>query len=365
MKTQPFCRLRLARPSLLTLCACTCTAATLSLALRASAITLKPRYCYEATDSESGAGSSAPRSIKIQVIENDPDSAKEVAWLGISTEEATDVLSAQLGLQPGDGLIVSFVQPDSPAAKAGLQKNDVLVEMGDQLLLHPHQFRKLVRRQKQGDKINLTLFRSGKKLSVAATLAKTTERAGNLEDAAHEFQVQVKDPKPSPSDAARENVNRWRNSNPYAGLVKQVVDVEVQRGVEEARDALNQALVRNHSFAMALGPEAAQVQEWTRGNVNVGQRTTITLKKNDKSARTIVKAEETGTFIIVAGPTKHLTVIDKDGKMLFDGDIETEAQQEKVPRDLWRKAEPILEELNATPEHETRPKANSTESEKH
>jgi len=358
MKTPPFNRICFTRRSLLPLCACICTAAIFSMAHRAAGITLKPPACYEAADSGSGP-SSSPRSIKIQVVENDPDSSKEVAWLGVSTEETSDALSAQLGLQPGDGLIVAFVQPESPAAKAGLQKNDVLFEMGDQLLLHPGQFRKLVRRQKEGDKIKLTIFRSGKKLSVSATLAKTTEHVGNLEDVAHEFQVQVREPKPS--DASRDNANYWRDSRPYAGLIKQVVDVEVQRGVEEARDALNQALLRNHSFAMALGPEAAQVQEWTRGNINLGQRTTITLKKNAKSARTIVKADETGTYIIIAGPTKHLTVHDKDGKLLFDGDIETRADQEKVPSELWRRAEIMLEELGPPTDDDTKPKVDSTE----
>ena len=361
MKARPFHR-RPGRQCLLTVCACTCAAGTFALAPSATAITtLKRPYCYEGADSEAG-GASMPKSIKIQVIENDPDRSKEVAWLGVSTEEATDVLSAQLGLEPGDGLVVAFVQPDSPAARAGLQKNDVLVEMGDQLLLHPGQFRKLVRRQKEGDKIKLTLFRSGKKLSLSATLAKTTHRAGNLEDVAHEFQVQLRDPKQS--DTARQNINQWREASPYAGLVKQVAAVEVQRGVQEARDALSQALLRNHSFALALGPEAEQVRELTRGNVNLGQRTTITLKKNDKSARTIVKAEETGTYVIVASPTRHLMVTDNDGKLLFDGDIETEAQQEKVPAEIWRKAQAMLEELGAPPEDDTRPKASPTDAEK-
>src|SRR5215469_9238171 len=142
-----------------------CAAIALTLAIvffgltqRSTALSIK-RPCLAEADAgtASGDGSSTTRRMKIQVVEPDAEK-KEVAWLGVSTEEAPDVLSAQLGLSPGDGLVILFVQPESPASKAGLQKNDLLVEFGDQLLVHPEQFRKLVRRQKEGDKIKLTLY---------------------------------------------------------------------------------------------------------------------------------------------------------------------------------------------------------------
>jgi len=103
----------------------------------------------DASGGSSGGVSSTASPLKIQIVEPDIET-KEVAWLGVSTEEAPDAVSSQLGLSPGDGLVVLFVQSDSPAAKAGLQKNDLLVELGDQLLVHPGQFRKLIRRQKGG-----------------------------------------------------------------------------------------------------------------------------------------------------------------------------------------------------------------------
>jgi len=317
-------------------------------------------------------GSSGPRTLKIQVEAEHDKTPKEVAWLGVSTEETSDALAAQLGLQPGDGLLVAFVQPDSPAARAGLQKNDVLVEMGDQLLVHPSQFRKLVRRQKEGDKINLTLFRSGKKQSVSATLTKTTERASNPEE--HEFQVQLSDPRVS--EAIREHLKalsretsgvgpgeRAISAPPYGSLVKQV-NMEVQLGMEQARTAINEALVRNRSFAQALGPNAMELEELTRGNLHAGGKTTVTVKKNAKSIKTIVKAEETGTFVIVANPKKHLTVHDTDGKLLFDGEIETPEQQQKVPAELWSKAQEMLEEIGPGTDDETIPKARSAEPQK-
>ena len=82
-----------------------------------------------------------------------PDSG----W-GFPIEEGSEALASQLGLAPGAGLVVTYVAPDSPAAKAGLEKNDVLVELEGQLLVHPAQLRKLVQARKEGDTIELVVL---------------------------------------------------------------------------------------------------------------------------------------------------------------------------------------------------------------
>src|SRR5262245_6332485 len=97
----------------------------------------------------------APRPvIRIESIE--PVGGKEaqgdVTWLGVYAEEVSEALSSQLGLSSGEGLLVTYVAADSPASKAGLQKNDVLVGLRDQLLVHPSQLIKLIRAQKEDRK---------------------------------------------------------------------------------------------------------------------------------------------------------------------------------------------------------------------
>src|SRR3954464_6562437 len=47
---------------------------------------------------------------------------KTIPWRGVSTSEASEALSAQLDLSPGVGVLVTYVAPDSPAAKSGLRK---------------------------------------------------------------------------------------------------------------------------------------------------------------------------------------------------------------------------------------------------
>ena len=86
------------------------------------------------------AGTTGTNPIVIERFETDAageplGSRKEVAWLGLATDEATEALAAQLKLSPGVGLVVNYVDPQGPAAKAGLEKNDVLVRFeNDQML---------------------------------------------------------------------------------------------------------------------------------------------------------------------------------------------------------------------------------------
>jgi PDZ domain len=298
-------------------------------------------------------GSSPGQTIKIEAIENGAAKkpAKEVAWLGISTDEACDVLASQLGLKSGEGLVVIYVEPNSPAAKAGLQKYDVLVGMGDQLLVHPLQLRKLVRRQNIGDSIKLEYYRAGKKQSATATLSKTMERTEVSEEMLHGL-----DPK-----IARALDGEINGMISHAGYKKPSANVDLQKSMEQARKALHEALARNANLTWVVGPGLTNLEALTLEGLNVGAGTTLTVKKNGNAAKSIAKADETGTYVIVADPKKRLTVHDNAGKLVFDGEIETEAEQQKVPADLWLKARTMLDELGPTKQDQAEPEARSTE----
>jgi S1-C subfamily serine protease len=63
-----------------------------------------------------------------------------VTYLGVETSEVPRVLSEQLGLAKGFGLVVDYVVPDSPAAAAGVQQNDIIKMLNDQILTDPEQY---------------------------------------------------------------------------------------------------------------------------------------------------------------------------------------------------------------------------------
>src|SRR6266513_5000704 len=67
-----------------------------------------------------------------------------MTFLGVETSQVPSVVSEQLGLAKGLGLVVEYVVPNSPAASAGIQQNDILKMVNDQILIEPSQLRKLL-----------------------------------------------------------------------------------------------------------------------------------------------------------------------------------------------------------------------------
>src|SRR5436190_22178039 len=84
-----------------------------------------------------------------------------VTFLGVETSQVPRVVSEQLGLPKGFGLVVDYVVPDSPAAAAGVQANDILKMMNDQILMEPDQLSKLIRSYSEGTSVTLTVLRKG------------------------------------------------------------------------------------------------------------------------------------------------------------------------------------------------------------
>ncbi|MEX2214063.1 MAG: PDZ domain-containing protein [Phycisphaeraceae bacterium] len=95
---------------------------------------------------------------------------KKMTHLGVATSPVAPQVAAQLKLPEGFGLTVDFIEPESPADKAGLKQHDVIIKLGDQKLVNVMQLGTLVRAHKAGDTIDLTVIREGKEQVVKAVL---------------------------------------------------------------------------------------------------------------------------------------------------------------------------------------------------
>jgi membrane-associated protease RseP (regulator of RpoE activity) len=101
--------------------------------------------------------------------------ATEVAegelWVGVSVSPADETLRAQLNLAEGRGLVVTELMPDSPATKAGMKPNDIVVALGGKPLGSAKELVDQI--QAAGEKpVNLDLIRGGKAMSVEVTPVK-------------------------------------------------------------------------------------------------------------------------------------------------------------------------------------------------
>lgn len=141
-----------------------------------SALLLAPLSAPAFAD-DAPAAPAAPAGGRIHVGGARPIEAErelvDATYLGLSAVPLGIERAADLKIAEGAGLVVVEVAPDSPAAKAGVQKGDVLHHLDDQLLVNPGQLKVLIRARKAGDKVALVGTRKGDALKLTATLGGT------------------------------------------------------------------------------------------------------------------------------------------------------------------------------------------------
>jgi serine protease Do len=103
-------------------------------------------------------------------------------WLGINYLPVTSYTAKLWGLPMNYGIRITSSSPydpavinDSPAAKAGLQRDDVILEMGGSLLDENTSLLRLIAKHKPGDVVKLKVWRNGEEKEIAVTLEEMTK----------------------------------------------------------------------------------------------------------------------------------------------------------------------------------------------
>ncbi|MBI1750172.1 MAG: PDZ domain-containing protein [Acidobacteria bacterium] len=101
----------------------------------------------------------------------------EGGWLGVQIADVDAQKVKDLKLPAERGVLITEVDSDSPAAKAGLKVNDVVTEFNGQRVESATQFRRMVRESLAGRIAQLTVWRDGRAQSLSATLGGRRDRA--------------------------------------------------------------------------------------------------------------------------------------------------------------------------------------------
>jgi Do/DeqQ family serine protease len=97
--------------------------------------------------------------------------------IGINGQNLTPELAKAFGLKSTRGAVVTRVVPDSPADKAGLKAEDVILEANGKEIADFLQLRNMVGLMRVGEKVELSLLRGGKTRKVTVTIGKDEELA--------------------------------------------------------------------------------------------------------------------------------------------------------------------------------------------
>jgi serine protease Do len=102
-------------------------------------------------------------------------SSDEGGWLGVEIAEVTAENAKDLKLSTVRGVIVDGVEPDSPAAKAGIKEKDVITQYDGQPVEGAVQFRRLIRETPPGRSVRLEISRGGSLQNIPVELGDRTD----------------------------------------------------------------------------------------------------------------------------------------------------------------------------------------------
>jgi len=104
--------------------------------------------------------------------------------LGVVTQDLTPDLVKAFDLQHKQGAVISRIESNSPAAKAGLEPGDIIVGANGKPVKNSHDIRNIVGLLQVGDKVDIDYFHGNERKQVTATIGKP-QRAQLLGEKLH------------------------------------------------------------------------------------------------------------------------------------------------------------------------------------
>jgi serine protease Do len=89
--------------------------------------------------------------------------------LGLTVQNISPEIARSLGLEAETGVVVTGVEPGSPAAKAGIRRGDVIQEVNRQSIKDAQEFAQAIKTAKNQEKILFLIRREGSNLFIVVT----------------------------------------------------------------------------------------------------------------------------------------------------------------------------------------------------
>ncbi len=142
-----------------------------------------PSMIYSRSGGNIGIGFAIPvnlaKSIMAQLVEH---GEVQRGRIGIMGQPLTAELAKAFGLKDTRGAVVTRVLPGSPAEKAGLKPEDIIIEANGKPIADFLQLRNIVGLLRVGDKVELKVLRDGKSRKHTVVVGKDDEAASAGEE---------------------------------------------------------------------------------------------------------------------------------------------------------------------------------------
>ncbi len=126
---------------------------------------------FSKTGGYQGIGFAVPSNMVRLVMDQLVQKGKVTrGWIGITIQELTPELAQEFGLKKSKGALVSDIAKNSPAAKAGILRGDIILEFNGKEVKDVSSLRNMVAQSKAGSEIILKILRAGKEFTVKVAI---------------------------------------------------------------------------------------------------------------------------------------------------------------------------------------------------
>jgi len=146
-----------------------------------------------------GIGFAIPSSTALNVINQLREFGEtRRGWLGVRIQEVTDEVAEGLSMAESAGALVAGVTEESPAALAGIEPGDVIIEFDGRKVGAMHELPRMVADEPIGKEVPVLILRKGEQQTVTVTLGRLedSEEVAALDEEAPE--AEAEEPAPPP-----------------------------------------------------------------------------------------------------------------------------------------------------------------------
>ena len=132
---------------------------------------------YSPNGGNVGIGFAIPSEIAQKVVaEIREEGAVRRGWLGVRIQPVTLDIAESLGLERAEGALVSTVDPNSPAEKAGLHQGDVILGFGDEQIIDLRDLTRAVADAEIATKTKLTVWRGDEQVTLNVKVGEAQQK---------------------------------------------------------------------------------------------------------------------------------------------------------------------------------------------
>jgi len=207
------------------------------------------------------------------------DGAVHRGFLGVSIQDLTSDLAQAMNLKVNEGVLVSGVESNSPASKAGMRQGDVIVAFNGQPVHTANELRVRVADVDPGTGTHLTVLRDGAKLTLNVKLAeRPTKLDHNKSEGQGKEQAPAREPEQKLGLSVQSLTQDLAEQLGYQGLHGVLVS-----GVESGSAAEDAGLQRGALILQVNRHPVPSVQAFRRAihHVKAGQKLLLLVRMGD------------------------------------------------------------------------------------